>query len=103
MIEEEPDWDLFGTPTQGLVKTHGASMCVGDNCCIHNPSDHHMVTWPLIFNMRKLAMGERVCEHFQRHPDPDAYAFLKSRLPEYLSKALWSHTCCGCCTIPTGV
>jgi hypothetical protein len=100
MNEEEPDWDLFGTPTQGPIKTHGASFCAGTNCCIHNPSDHHMVTWPLIFNLSKLAMGERVCEHFCKHPDPDSWNFLSSRLPDYLKKTLGVHNCCGCCTPP---
>lgn len=38
---------------KGILRTHGANQCAGplnDNgkpiCCIHNPSSHHMLTWP---------------------------------------------------------
>lgn len=92
-------WDMFATPTQGIVKTHGSAACAGETCCVHNPSDHHMRDWPLVFNMNKAGMGERVCEHFVKHPDPDAVAHFKLKFPIFIYKGLVVHNCCGCCII----
>lgn len=89
---------------KGLLRTHGASQCagpLGDNgkpiCCIHNPSDHHMVTWPQNWRGDK-GMMERLCTHTDEdgsvhhvgHPDPDD---LKVR-----TRSGWGvHGCDGCC------
>ena len=55
---------------QTLVNVHGQSQCHGRPCCIHNPSDHHMVTWPQNWRGDRRLM-ERVCPHGVGHPDPD--------------------------------
>lgn len=69
---------VFGAQIGKVVlQTHGADVCAGplaDNgqpvCCIHNPSDHHMVTWPQNWRADRALM-ERVCPHGVGHPDPD--------------------------------
>lgn len=82
---------------KGLVRTHGASDCagpVGENgkpiCCIHNPSNHHMVTWGQNWRGDK-GMMERLCLHGIGHPDPDDLAV---RTTEWAGV----HGCDGCCT-----
>lgn len=94
------EWDLIGTAEQGPVRTHGEARCRGRACCVHAPSGHHMRDWPLSFDMGRLAMGERECEHGYKHPDPDAVAYIRTLLPE--GEGLWwtVHTCCGCCKPP---
>lgn len=79
-----------------LLRTHGVNQCAGplaENgrpvCCIHNPSDHHMLTWPQNWRGDKGIM-ERLCPHGVGHPDPDD---LKIRTREG-----WGvHGCDGCC------
>lgn len=105
----EKDYDLiwvemaepvFGAQIgEGVLRTHGASQCRGplaDNgnpvCCIHNPSDHHMVTWPQNWRGDKGIM-ERLCSHGTGHPDPDD---LKVRTTTWAGV----HGCCGCCLSP---
>lgn len=97
-------WDLIGTDLQGPVKTHGRSACEGQNCCVHNPSDHHMVDWPLSFDMSFGAMGERHCRHGDRHPDPDSVKYMRSvwvarTMTASQAEAGWigTHSCDGCC------
>ncbi len=75
-----------------LLKTHGESQCSGHHCCIHNPSNHHMRTWP--FNWRDdTKVVERICPHGIRHPDPDDAAH-NIRIGQE-SKTV--HGCDGCC------
>jgi hypothetical protein len=69
-----------------LRNVHAASVCEGEHCVIHNPSDHHMRSWPLIWRGDRK-MFERVCEHGIGHPDPD-HPFDKT------------HGCDGCCFPP---
>lgn len=81
--------------TNALLKTHHEAECVGEYCCIHNPSDHHMRGWPL--NWREdINVMERLCPHGVGHPDPDDFAH-KERIgrPE-----LGVHGCDGCCKVP---
>lgn len=85
-----------------LLKTHGIALCrgpLGKNglpiCCIHNPSDHHMVTWPQNWRGDRGVM-ERFCPHGNGHPDPDDLAVKTTK---------WAslHGCeCGCCVKPEG-
>lgn len=108
----EQDYDLISVdaaePTFGMqvgkviVKTHGTASCrgsIGENglpiCCIHNPSNHHMITWPQNWRGDK-GMMERLCPHGIGHPDPDD---LKVRTTEWASV----HGCCGCCSRSTNV
>ncbi|AMU58948.1 hypothetical protein [Mycobacteroides abscessus] len=66
----------FVTETEGnlLVNVHPMDNCAGTLCVIHNPSDHHMRAWPLVWrNDRKLF--ERTCPHGVGHPDPDQFGY----------------------------
>jgi hypothetical protein len=80
--------------TAGLV-THGPDKCAGQNCCIHNPSPHHMVTWPMRWRADTGKM-ERICEHGIGHPDPDDAAYWE-RLGQGCRNI---HGCDGCCRRP---
>lgn len=79
-------------PEDNLLWVHSAMRCQGEICCIHNPSQHHMVTWPQAWRDDVGVVG-RVCPHGMWHPDPDD---LKVR-------AGWTgdhaHTCDGCCSL----
>jgi hypothetical protein len=79
-----------------LMQTHGRDKCDGRACCIHDPSDHHMRTWPLNWRSDTGVM-ERICPHGVGHPDPDHMAYVRS-----LGAGLeWQgvHGCDGCCRI----
>lgn len=74
-----------------LTKVHAPSRCVGEHCWVHDPSDHHMVTWPVRWrDDRRIA--ERVCEHGVGHPDPDDAAFHRRH-----GRDVTVHGCDGCC------
>lgn len=79
-----------------LVNVHGADRCAGRHCVVHNPSDHHMRTWPLNWRDDR-GMMERVCPHFIGHPDPDDMAYHR----EVVRKDLGVHGCDGCCNPET--
>lgn len=70
------------------LNAHAKDTCWGDNCCIHNPSDHHMVDWPQNWRSDRGIM-ERICEHGVGHPDPDD--------PKSKDKYEAVHGCDGCC------
>lgn len=78
--------------SNGLLRNvHSETSCAGQNCCIHNPSDHPLADRPLLWRDDRRIM-ERVCEHGIGHPDPDDAAF----------RALMGdrdtvHGCDGCC------
>ena len=55
---------------------HKPNKCAGHYCSIHNPSNHHMKDWPLVWR-RDTLMMERTCPHGVGHPDPDHLAFAK--------------------------
>jgi hypothetical protein len=79
-----------------LLKTHAPEQCQGEPCCIHNPSSHHMLDWPL--NWREdIGVMERICPHGVGHPDPDDAAH-KRRIGRAV---LTVHGCDGCCQTPT--
>lgn len=44
--------------------------CMGVNCVIHRPSNHHMRSWPAVWR-GELRIIERTCPHGVGHPDPD--------------------------------
>lgn len=78
------------------IKYHDPSVCVGQRCCLHNPSDHHMKEWPLV-----LKMGghmERTCSHGIGHPDPDSLWYFEVVMGE-MDEVEWRgvHGCDGCC------
>jgi hypothetical protein len=80
---------------KGLTNIHDQSACAGHHCCIHNPSDHHMRDWPMVWRGDKGVM-ERQCPHGIGHPDPDDAAHLCR-----IGRAdLTIHGCDGCCSKP---
>lgn len=98
MTDRTDLWDLIHTEYQGLVKTHGPALCDGTPCCIHNPSDHHMRDWGLMFDPGKGDLAYRVCPHGIPHPDPDSLAYMARLLGADNVLYLALHTCEGCCT-----
>ncbi len=92
----EPKWG-FALGEVNLV-THGPDKCSGEHCVIHNPSDHHMRDWPLMWRADRKMM-ERTCEHGVGHPDPDDMDHKKRTG----SKDDGTHGCDGCCTRSTDV
>lgn len=89
---------------QVLSNVHRIEACAGRPCCIHNPSDHHMVSWPMEMRTDAFAYGlmERFCEHGVGHPDPDSIAYLNNNGPEG-SRGTWgTHGCDGCCAQEKG-
>ena len=55
-----------------LRGVHSEDRCRGEVCVIHNPTEHHMRTWPLHWRQDR-GIFERICEHGVGHPDPDHY------------------------------
>jgi len=53
-----------------LRNVHSQRECQGRACVIHNPSEHHMRDWPLIWRNDR-GIFERICTHGVGHPDPD--------------------------------
>lgn len=100
------------SPAPGIVTlTHAAHVCAGSPCCIHNPSDHHMNTWRMVFrsdravrvNGRVFVLTERICEHGRGHPDPDAIAFAREIGGDEFADTQGVHGCCGCCVRAAGI
>lgn len=79
------------------VNTHDPARCAGENCVVHNPSDHHMNTWPVNIRLdRRYALAERICPHGVGHPDPDSLAYIEMEVgPSAAVDAI--HGCDGCC------
>lgn len=78
-----------------MMYAHSADRCEGKPCCIHNPSDHHMVEWHQFWR-DDVSKMERICPHGIGHPDPDDLMF---RLSIDYESAEWvsTHACDGCC------
>lgn len=100
-MTEAPDsesYDLISLEYQGLYTVHANAACAGTSCCIHAPSDHHMVGWPMMFSQERGYLAYRVCAHGVPHPDPDSLAYMVGRLGETAGLFLALHSCEGCCT-----
>lgn len=68
--------------------------CRTEQCAIHNPSDHIMRDWEMLWR-GSLGIFTRLCPHGIEHPDPDCIAYAKHL---YGSKhTLDLHDCDGCC------
>jgi hypothetical protein len=52
-----------------LRGVHSADKCVGEFCCIHNPSDHPMVEWDQHFIYGQMY---RISPEGDIYPDPDS-------------------------------
>lgn len=98
MVATGDDWFFAGliesltTIPIERIRTHRRKKCRGELCCIHNPSDHPMRSFPQVWR-RDRRIVERVCPHGIGHPDPDD---LKVRI--YPSEGV--HGCDGCCASP---
>ena len=53
-----------------ITNMHDKEKCEGQNCCIHNMSNHHMRNFPQHWRDDWKLM-ERICSHGVGHPDPD--------------------------------
>lgn len=83
------------------LRVHDPELCEGRPCSIHNPSDHHMKTWPLNWRGDRRLM-ERICPHGVGHPDPDHIAFARSvPFTQGRYDPNGTHGCDGCCD-PSG-
>lgn len=82
------------------LRVHDRSQCEGRGipCCVHSPSAHHMVSWPMNWRADTGVM-ERTCVHGIGHPDIDHLRYVMSVDPE---TAKWQsvHGCDGCCFPP---
>lgn len=86
--------DLSFLDSGQLLHHHSAEHC-DVPCPFHQPSAHHMVTWPL--NWRgDLGLLERICPDGIGHPDPDSLAYLETNGEQ----GLGIHGCDGCCRRP---
>ena len=79
-----------------LVNVHTEDQCAGHACCIHNPSNHHMSTWPHHWDDTFVQML-RTCPHRFLHPDPDDLAFKRRRWGHAGAAQQSVHPCDGCC------
>lgn len=78
------------------LETHGTAFCAGENCVIHNPSNHPLRDAELVWKPPLMA---RVCVHNVLHPDPDSLAYVESRYAGRTGHtSLGQHTCDGCCS-----
>lgn len=88
--------DIIGMHFGPPLVVHPLAECIGQICCIHNPSEHAMRAFPQNWCVDRGLM-ERVCPHGIGHPDPDDLAYKRrSRGPMYSD---WEgvHGCDGCC------
>lgn len=77
------------------LTTHGPEVCVGQKCCVHDPSDHPLKDAVLHWRADRGLM-ERICDHGIGHPDPDDLDHKKREHTDYDS-AVGVHGCDGCC------
>ena len=68
------DLEKYTTGTGQNILVHTKKDCKGEYCCIHRPSDHHMVDWPTNWRADRNMM-ERIDPMGVGHPDPDDLAF----------------------------
>ncbi len=87
--------DVYKSGTGQTLIVHAVQDCRGKHCVIHNPSAHHMLSWPTHWREDRYLM-ERLCPHGIGHPDPDHIAFLPMERRSLES----THGCDGCCEVP---
>lgn len=94
---DPPTGDVTAVVNGILTNVHRPSVCAGQHCWVHNPSQHHMVAWPVLWREDKTT-AERVCEHGLGHPDPDDADYNRRQ-----GRDVTVHGCDGCCGVtPTG-
>ena len=79
--------------TNLALTVHDAGRCIGEQCTVHNKSDHSMRSFPQWWRSDRGIM-ERTCPHGIGHPDPDS--------PWPPESYEWVHGCCweACCYEP---
>lgn len=87
------EMERYITGTDQAIDVHRKDMCSG-NCCIHNPSDHHMKDFPTHWRDDRGLM-ERICKHGVGHPDPDDLAYKKKMGMDIKVESV--HGCCCFC------
>lgn len=80
--------DEYRTGTGQLLYVHDSSVCAGNFCVIHNPSDHSMIGMKTHWREDAGKM-ERICPHGVGHPDPDAMY-----IDNYFIHGCCSERCC---------
>lgn len=92
----EPRAGIQVGPT--VLRTHPASACSGQPCCIHAPSDHPLSTATMNWRADRNLM-ERICDHGVGHPDPDDIEYKRRTMHPRIFKdyAFEIHGCDGCC------
>lgn len=95
---------------QEIFNVHDENDECGElGCAVHNPTDHHMASWPQNFRdslVERLTFGmhpgliERVCEHGVGHPDPDHMRWYAAHHTQEETWAEGIHGCDGCCSSP---
>jgi hypothetical protein len=73
-----------------IKRVHEPTVCAGENCCIHNPSAHSMISFPQYFGRRGTVFMERECPHGFFHPDPD-----DPKSKDWVERR---HNCDSCCS-----
>lgn len=79
-----------------LLNVHTQDQCAGQPCCVHNPSNHHMLTWPGDWEPLFKQMW-RTCPHNMTHPDPDDLQFHRAKFGDDDAAVQALHACDGCC------
>ena len=82
-------------PIDEVDGVHPSTVCIGENCCIHNPSDHPLKDAPMFLRMDRSPLVERHCVHGIGHPDPDSLAYIERKWPNRTAEGV--HGCDGCC------
>lgn len=68
----------FVTGTGQHLLVHNKEDCAGAYCCVHNPSLHHMRTWPLHWRDDRRIF-ERIDKYGVGHPDPDCVEYFRKK------------------------
>lgn len=97
-VDGGPDWRDPSTLFSTLTGVHPGSRCSGEHCVVHNPSEHHMRRWPMVWRNDK-GVVERTCPHGVGHPDPDDEAHHDRQGRWFLTV----HGCDGCCSPIAGL
>ena len=75
-----------------LTNVHDETLCAHRHCVIHNPSDHHMRSWPLHWRDDR-GIFERIDAIGCGHPDPDQFGYWQ----ETGQDGMAVHGCTGLC------
>jgi hypothetical protein len=98
-VRQHKKWthDKFLDDFGQVIWVHKRTVCAGEFCAIHNPSDHRMKDWRML--MRASTLIERNCCHGVGHPDPDSVAWFDSIGRTWMGV----HGCDRCCFTPEGI